>query len=861
MKFIEKNYRLSKMNKEKLAILLQSLTPYKQLLTAVILFSIVKNEYKKLLKKSVYLLNSFSANYKILPFLLILFSLSACKSKIDVDLAKVKTIGPEYQDTVNLTVAITSPAVSSYVNIANVSTFTVQGTCSDIGTGNVKILNGVSELMAVDCAVNNTWQASLNLTAITDGALTLKAVHNDIANNAVETTRLFYKDVVAPATAWIDPLANACMGAANAGSFTIEGSCTTADGNVTIASAQLTPSVSASCTAGSFSSTLNLSTGGLADLANFSINISQTDTAGNQTLGARSFKYIGAATPTIVFGGWDDVYAIGKKTYRDGNATENGVVKLKWKDWPASNTCQPNKVKLLRGSDTISSGVEYEEVAGSVKQVTDTSLVAADFGKAWYYSLKVEIVGNDYDVVNPVEIQKIRVIAPPDNMALVHRWIANQETCGLIGKTTDPTNNYRCNYEGQGKIVRSTVGYNDMEHDILVDRFQTGCNISSTCGAGSNTLCSSENFLQTENPTASGGVAGAIGSVYYVANGTTGVSGKCWYKTGALATNWVELNGATTPQILASTTSEAHAALLSYVSQTKANQACSAQTLSLTQVENYSDNTPTTFPLAKRLLRQKEWRAAASWDRNMSFPSVYGTLDNYINSLEAGATLAGDPKGLVGKCNTNNTRHGSLTAVSRGFLGGFTPHKQSFETGSKIATIDCQSRYGIQDMVGNIYEWASDQLSCPTTEGDTCIGQTSTLDAGNTDMLSFKFDGFQGPGDRSGVGDGTFTINDWVLQSAIRNGTTYYNPILGLPLMSNTGVNIDSVSIADWITSNLFHNDNFYLSPSNGNSVRGLLLGGSWNGGTRPGRWLSLWAYSSANSYSIVGGRCALPVN
>src|SRR5690606_36342277 len=260
---------------------------------------------------------------------------------------------------------------------------------------------------------------------------------------------------------------------------------------------------------------------GLSDLDEFSINLSQG--ASNSQM---SFKVYQGNNPDIVFGGWDDVVATGKKTYKFVHDDEEGEVWFAWKEWPEDNTCRPQGIKILRSSDNVT----FTEVPLSDGEDTidafdhetfdflDNTLSETDFGRAWYYKLKVIIAGQEYDVDEPNELASIRIIAPPDNMALVHRWIANQSICSDSQIDPDPVNHYSCTY--------------DLGHDLIVDRFENGCNVSSTCGVSGNELC-----VGSSEDLDSIGLPAAVGSVFYDNISEDGAGG-CWYKHGVNDSDW-----------------------------------------------------------------------------------------------------------------------------------------------------------------------------------------------------------------------------------------------------------------------------------------------------------------------------------
>lgn len=82
---------------------------------------------------------------------------------------------------------------------------------------------------------------------------------------------------------------------------------------------------------------------------------------------------------------------------------------------------------------------------------------------------------------NPQHIMK--VVLPPPNMGLVHRLMANRQTCMELGKSysTEIEDFYTCPYNGVGAkslntpwVVGSTVY--DFGGNILMDRYEMGCN-------------------------------------------------------------------------------------------------------------------------------------------------------------------------------------------------------------------------------------------------------------------------------------------------------------------------------------------------------------------------------------------------
>ena len=80
---------------------------------------------------------------------------------------------------------------------------------------------------------------------------------------------------------------------------------------------------------------------------------------------------------------------------------------------------------------------------------------------------------------------EIKVILPPDNMALMHRWMANRQACNEIdrGASLDKLAHYTCAFNGFGSRPKgfpwsSTNTVVDLGGHLLIDRFELGCNFT-----------------------------------------------------------------------------------------------------------------------------------------------------------------------------------------------------------------------------------------------------------------------------------------------------------------------------------------------------------------------------------------------
>ncbi|WP_372655361.1 fibronectin type III domain-containing protein [Halobacteriovorax sp.] len=115
--------------------------------------------------------------------------------------------------------------------------------------------------------------------------------------------------------------------------------------------------------------------------------------------------------------------------------------------------------------------------------------VNGNVARARVYHYKIVPVFNGEELrfereqTNPQHI--IKVILPPENMALVHRLVANRQTCLELGKSIDDdiSNHYTCSWDGVGARglsvpwVPGTTVY-DFGSDMLIDRYELGCNFT-----------------------------------------------------------------------------------------------------------------------------------------------------------------------------------------------------------------------------------------------------------------------------------------------------------------------------------------------------------------------------------------------
>lgn len=144
---------------------------------------------------------------------------------------------------------------------------------------------------------------------------------------------------------------------------------------------------------------------------------------------------------------------------------------------------------------------------------------------------------------------------------------------------------------------------------------------------------------------------------------------------------------------------------------------------------------PDSAPVAKRPLRRTEFISASAW------PETYDTTK--IQSLEATAS--------TGSCNSSN-KVLSGNPLSKGALisnrsvvagytntplltgsSGYNGVKENVETNH---TAMCMSRYGIQDMVGNVSESSSEKIFCNYSEDAIFLGPVASTWAGGNGAIN-----------------------------------------------------------------------------------------------------------------------------
>lgn len=408
---------------------------------------------------------------------------------------------------------------------------------------------------------------------------------------------------------------------------------------------------------------------------------------------SRSFT-LTVTDDSAVHNDWSEIYTVGAKKLSDGTIESEPQVSLSWNAFTAYSGASIIGYRVYRSESATGpflTPVSSTLISTSSRTFTDTTLTHASDDTTAYktYYYKVMAVNSDGTTLDTSSTYStIDVVIPHDNMALIHRRIANYETCTAMGKTLDKTNHNRCSYTGPGNI---TGEYYDIQNHYLVDRYEASCNYtinSDVCTETAGAGCIGAGTPSDLSITATNDSA-----IYY-----DRTNGQCYFYTSgawklisalisAELTTFAALNQQTTGGDSQKATFPKKPPLVN-IQQYQAHAYCGKTTIG-------------TVPTAKTLTSRLVHVTGAAW-----------TTQTGASTLETGASLSLS----VSQCNSSNG--GSLTfqdALLSALEDTWTATESSATTRSFVmagsdVTASCQSRYGIQDLVGNVEEWNLDRV-------------------------------------------------------------------------------------------------------------------------------------------------------
>lgn len=424
----------------------------------------------------------------------------------------------------------------------------------------------------------------------------------------------------------------------------------------------------------------------------------------------------------------------------------------------------------------------------TVRTFTDTTAVA---GKVYYYLVRpVDSTTRHLSISTPEVYSEVRSLAPVENYAFVHRWMVNQEVCNSMHMTTstanrvDPTHNYRCPYIGPGE----SSGYYDIGKDMLVDISENGCPYTAA------PTCTSNGCVGIGDPTTLGVTGMAANNIYYDRS-----AGSCYIYNGAAWLSYNAAGGALIAAASAKVNTALNAPLVNLVQSQAAlvctNRSSAAATAALTGV--------TPPPAAMSLPSKKEYIAYSA--------APYGTSDSTLTDMEQGFSLNVQSRCNSSSANGIDTAFSDSSIPSTSYIfslpGTSSSSIRSIYTGSvpwgiNFSTETCSSRYGVQDVYGNIAEWVKDSMTCDTNT-NTCAADAGT-DLGDYDFdtsaglgVNYGFDLITGPYNDvnadSATGSGDALLTEWIFRDELF-GAGKFNFPMGMPMNVDIGTGTSPIS-------------------------------------------------------------------
>jgi len=494
----------------------------------------------------------------------------------------------------------------------------------------------------------------------------------------------------------------------------------------------------------------------------------------------------------------------------------------------------------------------------------------------------------------------IRVTSPPANMTFIHRWIVNQAICQQMHVTAlniDDTNNFRCAYQGPGQnavcnysatacsggpcsgttnpsgsvtaainslylnsatkvCFKNSDGatawspstskddftytnYFDIGSDLLVDTYEAGCpfSVSPTCDTTDGT-CVGVN-PPSGNALAANDITAVDGAYYYQrANGKCFINNSGGGDLSSLGTVWLAVNGGH----FNANYKKAEYPPLVYLAQEDAENFCEDNNGvgdKISGIIGYKTDLQQTLPSRKQQMAYSQWHPALS-DSSMA------DLERGINLNSSSKCNASSASGFSGHY-TNADFPSSLNIFT--LPGTENSGIRSMATGS-TQTASCVSRYGVQDVIGNVAEWAKEEMNCQGLK--TCSAISSTGDFGfvNSDNpTAWSFDGSLGPcSDLTAANVCDSFMDRWFIDDEKFNAERFIIP-MGLPAHGNY-VNFNQTATVNpylfeigptsGVTALQLHDDEFIFNTheifSETTGAGHFVTGGSYLSGQGAGR-------------------------
>ena len=274
---------------------------------------------------------------------------------------------------VNLTKDITPPTVTlnagGFINLGNVSSYTVSGTCTEEGR-TVSIGGAVSGTASCN---QGLFTATLDYTSTANGTVTITATQSDAAGNAAnQATITVTKDTILPTVTVTN---SGFINASQVGNYTVTGTCSENAQAVTIGGSV---TGSTTCASGSFS--LNLDYTSLSN-GQVTITANHGDAAGNSALPASITLTKDTMMPSISLANPGFINASQAASFEaTGTCSENGQTVIIEGAVTSSTTCNLGTYRvaldfssLVDGPKTITA--RHTDAAGNVASMTIENVI------------------------------------------------------------------------------------------------------------------------------------------------------------------------------------------------------------------------------------------------------------------------------------------------------------------------------------------------------------------------------------------------------------------------------------------------------------------------------------------------------
>lgn len=541
-----------------------------------------------------------------------------------------------------------------------------------------------------------------------------------------------------------------------------------------------------------------------------------------------------------IHNGWTNIKALGNKTNANGTILEAQYVALYWEDFTLygatiNSTTAYNVYRSTSPSIDFKTPLNSTSIPSSQKYYIDTSSLTA--GTTYYYAVrpidsvysqpiapvKMTDTGTVADANAAGAYGNVTIVMPTDNMALVHRWAVNKEICQKLGKSAptvgvsvssvnyDPDEDFRCVYTGPGNIDDGGTGYYDFSKHLHVDRFEMGCNYSTTD-------CTNNGCIGYGNPATNGcdgnactpSTASVSTPVMYYDRSTA----VCYYSTTALSSGWTAVSGMAVSVMDDVDLNVAHLPPLTNISATQAQAICANRAAT-----------------NDRIMRRPDFIAASAWDTSLA--------DSSITNVEAGTNLATNTY-----CNSSALAGLSLSSDNTfpttdpdTLPSTNSSPQRTLITGSNT-TANCVSRYGIADLIGNVREWNADSITYldnlsmngPAVSSIDASYTNQWVEDVNNTNFAFNSGGY-------GAYSSSGNLTQWQYKNKSFNGN-YFNVVYGVPTTTNSALSM-ALPIDTGITAAQLHEDFIAINAiaTSGSGIGISTSGGSYSDGTQAGRY------------------------